>query len=233
VEASNEMGQFQPFLDPFTDLYTWDPLYYRQVKLVAKCYVDLEGVKIQRYLIDNETWAVNWEYDNNIRGFANITAIKQSPVFLSLPHFFGCDPVWRSKLGGIKEPTFDDVMTIDVEPNTGKTLAVKKHLQVNIHIEQNTNQLLYFNPKFPRGIIFPLVHATESTRITSEIAEEIKNGLYLPLTIRSLLFPIFIPLGCFFSIATFFLFVSGYWGFTLKRRPRKEKYININEIYDE
>jgi hypothetical protein len=58
----------------------------------------------KRYMLDNSTWAEDSSKDQYIKGFANLTKSRNAPIFLSNPHYFGADDVWRSKVQGMAAP---------------------------------------------------------------------------------------------------------------------------------
>jgi len=230
VKGSSEDGQFHPFLEPYTLLSTWNDPYLRNIPLVPKASIEVHGVHLQRYEIDNSTWVLNPSMNQYAEGFANLTAVKHSPIFMGSPHFFLAEDKWRSKIEGMKNSSWtNDATKVDVEPWTGKVLQVHKSLQVNVYLE-NSAAIAYFDPYVPAGIMYPILWAFERVTVTEELAGQITAQLYTMLTLEDLLLPVFVPVGGLFVLLGLFVaVVIGHVGCRLhKEEKAASMYSRIN-----
>ena len=105
-----------------------------------------------------------------IKGFANISAFhNNTPIFLSNPHFFGCDDKWGKKMTGVLENQNweTDITVIDIEPWTGQTLHVNKSTQLNVYIPENSTQFNLFNPNVTKGLFYPIVRVARRLAVVT------------------------------------------------------------------
>jgi len=148
---------------------------------------------------------VRHDLDQYIPGFANLTAMKHAPVFLGFPHMMLAEKYWLQKIKGMKTPSYVDLTTVDVEPWTGKVVSVSKGLQVNILVPPNSDKFMFFNPKFPVDIMYPIMWAIQVSTITPALADIMITQLYGTLSFIHLSLPVFVPVGSVLAIVGFLL----------------------------
>jgi len=227
VEGTNSDGQFQPFMEDYTQLFTWNDQYARLITLVPTEWREIQGIDGMIYMVDNSTWNQNQQFTNDFEGFVNITAVKHAPVFMGNPHMFLADESWGKKLKGILPPDpVRDQTTAGVEPNTGKTIMVSKVLQVNVYVPQSSNIYALFDPKLPTDVMYPVMWVHQTAEITPKLAEELKKSLISMIKLKSFLLTLFVPVGGFFLLlGTFVCVIMGLLGY---RFTKPTGYIEIN-----
>jgi hypothetical protein len=209
VSGVNNMGQFEPFLDLDSKLYTWDNYYMRPITLVPSQMVELKGVRMIRYLVDNATWAVNETLFNSIPGFANMTgAYYGATVFLSNPHMFGANVSWPSLISGfpLPDPT-KDTTVIDVEPNSGTITHYDEGLEINIYLDPKSSYFELYNPDVKRGVMVPLVWTREFGLLSDSDAKAVRDTLYFSFALQSDAFWTLLAVGAFLLVLSVPAFV--------------------------
>lgn len=79
-----------------------------------------------RYYQDNDTLITDEGFYQTIRGFVNMTAVKNSPVFLSFPHMMFAEEKWRKRIQGMSEPDYKrDSTEVHIEPMLGKGNSIQ------------------------------------------------------------------------------------------------------------
>jgi len=174
---------------------------------------------------------INPGFDQYIEGFANLTSVRNCPIFIGNPHMMLADPYWSQQIVGMKTPDPDrDLTTVDIEPYTGKVLQVNKNLQVNALIPQDTSQFMYYNPGIRTGIMYPIMWAYEKETLTTQLADKIKDQLYSIITIEGIIIPVFAPLGIFLILlGLLFVIPCGIFNFRLQKIRSNYERINALE----
>lgn len=202
VSGVNNMGQFAPFRDLSSKLYTWDNYYMRPVTLVPTEMVELKGVRMIRYLVDNETWAVNETLYNSIPGFANMTgAYYGATVFLSNPHMLGANTSWPSLISGFALPDASkDTTIIDVEPNSGTITHYDEGLEINVYLDPKSSYFSLYYPNVRRGVMVPVVWTREFGLISDKDAKAVRDALYFAFDLRDEVFWSLLAVGAFLLV---------------------------------
>eukprot|EP01116_Phalansterium_solitarium_P009836 TRINITY_DN24168_c0_g1_i1.p1 TRINITY_DN24168_c0_g1~~TRINITY_DN24168_c0_g1_i1.p1 ORF type:complete len:770 (-),score=188.90 TRINITY_DN24168_c0_g1_i1:661-2970(-) len=210
ITGTDEWGQFPPLLGAYDVLQPFNANYFRIVPLVPVATSEVLGVPTQHYLIDNATWAVDPKFFDSIVGFANMTGVLNAPAFYSNPHFFGCDPKWPAMLPGTQQPDWhNDLTVVDVEPLTGKVVNVSKYLQVNFYIEPDSAWFLMFNPRFPTGLMYPVIYAREYATVTPALAKQIIDEVYHTLMVQDYSLSVGLPVGFVLLALMLWLSIDG------------------------
>ena len=150
-----------PFLNErdVSDLYTFDPNYFRTIHLVRTGSVKYRDVPLWRFMVSNDTLDPDPLYYQEIRGFANSTSFHQlCPIFYSNPHFALANDTYAFKVEGVAENRNwkTDYTVVDVEPNTGMVMHVNMTLQANLFLKEGYRRLnRYYSP--PLDVFYPLV----------------------------------------------------------------------------
>ena len=63
----------------------------RPLELIPTSNDDIFGINLIRYMLSNATWGSDEDFNQYVKGFANLTAFKNAPLFLSNPHFLGAE----------------------------------------------------------------------------------------------------------------------------------------------
>nr|XP_018910296.1 PREDICTED: protein croquemort-like isoform X1 [Bemisia tabaci] len=111
------------------------------------------------------------------QGLSNATSCRYGvPAFISYPHFYLADPVYREDIRGMRPDKDLHQFQMTFEPTTGVPLEVKARLQINILLTANPSVMLF--EKVP-SIFFPMIWFENKATITEELAEEVKLALYI------------------------------------------------------
>jgi hypothetical protein len=182
VKGCTELGQFVPDQDKNTVLQTFNDEFVRTMTLRYNSSTSIQDISVNQFVLDyNDTFSVNPLYFQTIPGFANLTSLKQAPMYYSLWDMLYVNESYRRSIIGTNfSSTEADCITIlYVEPITGNALKLETRLQANIFTPPDcgwcANTLSSFdNFAFPQNTFFPLVKAGEFTEITSDLASQIR-----------------------------------------------------------
>jgi len=170
---------FQPGLNQNNNLTVWMEEIIRKIHLYAPNSTELYGINLQKYVPVPETFQVNDKFYQSIAGFANLTGPKNSPIFISKPHFLDVPADWSTKVAGL-QPSRDAHDTyLAVEPLTGVVMDAKKRLQLNIYIPNNPSQFDIFSVtnQFPKNTMYPVLWVQEGSQITPDQAQKFKSKI--------------------------------------------------------
>jgi hypothetical protein len=240
VSGTNNMGQFQPHISQDTVLDTWDANYIRKIVLIPTDYVSYKGVKMLRYLLSNDTWAINPDLYQSIVGFANMTgAHNGSWVFLSNPHMYGADPTYTSKIQGQTQNPESDITVIDIEPITGAVTNYYEALQINAFLDPAKKRMCdLYNEKVQWDVMYPIVWVKEYATLTDKDADDLKNYLYFGISLEDIMFYVCIAIGAFLLPFSIGVGLYTVWRWRRERIEYVRAYspVNINSddlnVYD-
>eukprot|EP00698_Gefionella_okellyi_P017448 TRINITY_DN5102_c0_g1_i1.p1 TRINITY_DN5102_c0_g1~~TRINITY_DN5102_c0_g1_i1.p1 ORF type:complete len:749 (+),score=156.41 TRINITY_DN5102_c0_g1_i1:232-2247(+) len=185
VGGMNSNGQFAPFIQPGQSLLNWNVDTVRIFELKPVGPVSTLGIDLIRYEMANDTFGPNALYYNSIEGFANATAVQQSPVFLGYGDFYGAFKEWWQKVGGVIPDRENDITTVDIEPITGKVMRARQQLQMNIYIGPPQPEFFsVYNKKFPINVMYPVMLVTEASEIDAPHADFFKGQVYFGLRLQ-------------------------------------------------
>ncbi|XP_077286380.1 protein croquemort-like [Arctopsyche grandis] len=113
-----------------------------------------------------------------------------APAFVSFPHFYLADPVYTSKLDGIKPNKENDEFRMGLEVFTGIPLLVRAQLQINLHVTRIPG-MSFFN-KLPDDIYMPMLWFRQEVVLTEEYASQAKLALLVPQIVEGVLYAILV-----------------------------------------
>lgn len=139
---------FHPFLleDEVLEVFSDDA--FRTVRLVHTDTLELNGINVFRYEIENSTFESAFSNPENVRWgswnpeglfFLGPTQDPVVPVFGSKPHFLDGDPSLREKVGGLSPNRELHETTLHVDPLTGANVQFNIRLQVNAQVNQSSD----------------------------------------------------------------------------------------------
>ncbi|XP_033336946.2 protein croquemort [Megalopta genalis] len=105
-------------------------------------------------------------------GAMNISSCKWgAPAFISLPHFYLADPIYREHIGGMNPQKGKHQLSISLEPKTGVPLKVSAQLQLNMMVDSYENMTTFQNMK---KIFIPMLWFTQEATLTADYASTVK-----------------------------------------------------------
>jgi hypothetical protein len=228
VSGQSDAGQYAPFVTRDSVIYVWVNEFLRPAKLVFTSNVTFKGFDLLRFTLSNETWEPNEYFAQNIYGALNMTKrYRNTPIFLTNPHFYLMNPKWREKVGGIMSQGENDTDKVDIEPHLGKVFRVVRALQINIYIDKESAWFNWWNPNVPKGLFYPLVIVRQMCEISDELAEEVRNTLLVALKLQSVGFWVLAGIAVGSFLIGFALFM-----YSVPHLKRKAGYEAINEAPD-
>eukprot|EP00026_Physarum_polycephalum_P003583 Phypoly_transcript_03596.p1 GENE.Phypoly_transcript_03596~~Phypoly_transcript_03596.p1 ORF type:complete len:629 (+),score=84.13 Phypoly_transcript_03596:526-2412(+) len=228
VSGWTDNGQFCPFLKDNQTLYVWDESFVKTLEFDEVGKTQVQGIDVNMYTLNANTFGVSELYMNKIEGFANETSTNQgAPIFLSNFDFYGVtDPKYKNFSG--LQPNNSDVTTIYVEPITGSTLQADEKLQVNVYYPPQMtgwNQVFWQFKNIKTDVIYPLMKAWQQSSVSTAQAKKLRAQLvvFSPKFNSGLLWGL-VAFGAFLGLVGIFMIVLG-----VKRRQRDGYHpININ-----
>eukprot|EP00929_Paragymnodinium_shiwhaense_P113198 TRINITY_DN81457_c0_g1_i1.p1 TRINITY_DN81457_c0_g1~~TRINITY_DN81457_c0_g1_i1.p1 ORF type:complete len:560 (+),score=49.15 TRINITY_DN81457_c0_g1_i1:107-1786(+) len=155
---------------------------------------DYMDIPVRRFRPEfNSTWGNATERPANARyyqwgpsGLMNGTMIFTADLFLSLPHFLGCDERLLSAVSGLQPDPAKHDLYIDVEPYTGMTLA--EHLRVMISARvHSVPSAIDDKPWFPslgsRVLYMPVAWVEEENLARADSVQPL-HDLLLALSVK-------------------------------------------------
>jgi len=218
VEVSGTGGtQFAPGVTNDERLEIFIPEFLRPLELVYSKDVTVKGVSLLRYILPDDAFTVG-EYEDDKAGLANMQVSYGAPVYLGQPHFFGADPSLLDDVV-ITPPNQDEhQLYIDVEPNTGATMAAKLRMAINLKVEQTD-----FWYQTIKSAIYPIFWLEQSAEIPDDLASMFKDLVYMVLDIKEYLYAGFVGGGA--ALLSLGIVVT-----TTQRRKQKQKKLEKFEM---
>ena len=181
VNVSGTGGtQFAPGVTKDDILEIFIPQFLRPLEVEYQKDVTLKGIDMLRYVFPADTFSPDNEpYHDVFVGLANMQVSYGANVYLGQPHFYGADPLLLDDVV-ISSPSQElHELYIDVEPNTGATMAAKLRMAINIKVEQTDTW--YKNIK---EAIYPIFWLEQSAEVPDEIATMFKDLVYMVLDLK-------------------------------------------------
>ncbi|XP_057664273.1 protein peste-like isoform X1 [Diorhabda carinulata] len=134
------------------------------------------------YGFDNGTvYPENYCYCNGEcipTGVFNVSSCRMnSPTFLSFPHFFNADPVYRDSVKGMKPNRTLHEFYMILEPKSGIVMELQGGIQLNMLLQPVSSIRLY--NKVPR-IFLPIFYIVHKVELSDEIAAGLRLIQNLP-----------------------------------------------------
>lgn len=138
---------FHPFLSEDETLEVFSDDAFRTIQLVHTDTLELNGIRVFRYEIDNSTFESAFTNPNNVRWgswnpdglfFLGPTQDPVVPIFGSKPHFLDGDPVLREKVSGLAPDREIHESALHFEPLTGANVQFSIKIQINAQVNQTS-----------------------------------------------------------------------------------------------
>ncbi|XP_066252479.1 protein peste-like [Euwallacea similis] len=102
---------------------------------------------------------------------------KNSPTYLSFPHFYAADPYYSNLIEGMHPQQTKHQLYIIIEPKSGIIMDIGANMQMNMLLQPLQGFLLYQDvPK----IFFPMFYFTQHLELKDDLAEKLRLIQRLP-----------------------------------------------------
>ncbi|MHA2363615.1 MAG: hypothetical protein ACXAC7_06635 [Candidatus Hodarchaeales archaeon] len=173
--------QFAPGVSKDDVLTTYVSDLLRSVHLVYQKDVEVEKIKLLRFILDPETLKSSSEnadmakYYQGISGMANMSVAKGIPLFLSKPHFLNAESSLSetANIRGMSPDPEKHETVIDVEPISGATMNAAKRLQISVMV--NKTDFFYTNIA---DSFMPIMWIEEGGSIPADSASDFRDSVY-------------------------------------------------------
>eukprot|EP00762_Andalucia_godoyi_P003926 ANDGO_05679.mRNA.1 Lysosome membrane protein 2-A len=203
---------------------------YRSLTMQYENDIDFKGITLWRYRLESHALRRNSRYYQQVDGMGNLTIPNSAPIFVSKFNFFDVDPWVREAIDVVHTPTgkiildedLDDTI-LDIEPYTGICLSGFRRLQLNFQIPEyyTFNDAKGMKRSAVRRIFYPVLQIDDGGTATDADTNVIKDTVYTPLLIATILFWGGIGVGIFGFIAGFFICLAS------RRKSIKETYTKM------
>lgn len=139
---------FHPFLSEDEVLEVFSDDAFRSVQLVYTDTLELNGITVFKYEINNSTFESAFTNHENVRWgswnpdglfFLGPTQDPTVPVFGSKPHFLDGDPLLREKVAGLSPDRELHETVLHFDPLTGSNVQFSIKLQINAQVNQSSD----------------------------------------------------------------------------------------------
>lgn len=230
-------GQFSVRMDKSDQPYVYISSVLRWFRLKYLFSYTYHGVELYRYVMENELLDTAATYPENyyfyqepfgIKGFMNITTQEPGPVFVNLPHCYGCSEAGMNMIEYYSYPGPDgsqvqifpseekDQPYGDVEPESGAGVCLVLLFQSNMGLVKD-----YFFPDFYEAepgapLYHPFYILKRSVNYTEHQVSEILGSLLLARKLEVVFRVVGLVLGAVLVLAAFAVTALG-----LKRQKQK------------
>jgi len=180
----NDGLSFMPGITANDTVVTFVDLIFRTANLFVNYSqnsgsVDLYGINCLWFVENISDYASGpGYYDDGPPGMFNMSMAEQgTPLFVSKPHFLDADPYYISMVDGLSPNRTLHDNDLYIEPNTGIMMGVLNRGQVNVVVNSS---LLY--PDMLAAYV-PVAWLEQGGFISSELAEQFRNQVYLAQTV--------------------------------------------------
>ena len=175
--------QFVPGVTQDSELEIFIPQFLRPLTVEYSKDVTIKGVDLLEFVLPDDAFPIDEvTFYDDIFGLANMQPSYGLPVYLGQPHFYGADPSLLDDVN-ISAPSQDlHELYIDVEPNTGATMAAR--LRMGIYVKVTQTDYWYEDIK---EAIYPVFWLEQSAEIPDDLATMFKSLVYLALDIKTYL----------------------------------------------
>lgn len=137
-----------------------------------------------------------------------------APAFISFPHFYQADPIFRDMVSGMEPSEKKHTFDLTLHQITGIPLSVNARLQINILVDKIEG--IDFYKHLPRAYV-PMIWFNQRAAITPELANQLSD-----IQIFGYFEPCFFAvagLGAVLLIIGLFLWSNGKWRSSAMSRP--------------
>ncbi|XP_029018532.1 platelet glycoprotein 4 [Betta splendens] len=223
-----DASSFPPFVKKKQLLYFFSSDICRSVSAAYEQTLDLKGIKVYRYTLqqstlasptinpDNKCFCRDMKVTQNctLAGALDISSCQQGrPIYISLPHFLYGSASLREHVLGLQPSEEHHFTFLDVEPTTGFTLRFAKRIQVNM--VYGPSKIITVLKKVKNYTIFPLVWLNETASVDDETAQMFKDELISRIQMLDVVQKALLGIG----VSVFCLCLIAY--FVVRRREGK------------
>ncbi|MEW5302582.1 MAG: hypothetical protein WDW36_005351 [Sanguina aurantia] len=174
--TGSDAFQFPPGISISDKLTVWVSELFRSATLVFKQHTTFHGVKLLRFVPDPQQAEPDSCHYQSVLGLLNVTvqqavgangdasAAHGPPVYLTVPHFCGCDPALNASVDGLSCDPDTHTTWIDVEPLTGITMRAHKSMMMSSAMTEAART--HVEPRIRTSTVIPLFWALEQGGIT-------------------------------------------------------------------
>ncbi|KAI1278742.1 Scavenger receptor class B member 1 [Halotydeus destructor] len=119
------------------------------------------------------------------------------PIVISSPHFLNGDPFYRTTVYGLKPNATKHTTYLDMEPETGTTIALAARIQINVAINKGPG----FRYRNIPNIVFPILWQEMKMDVTSDIADQLWLAQNMPGILSAVTSYSFTIIGCLLTLA--------------------------------
>ncbi|KAG1670566.1 hypothetical protein FOA52_012138 [Chlamydomonas sp. UWO 241] len=194
-------AQFAPGVRRDSTLRVWVGQLYRSETFVFESNVNWLGVQFLRFTPDPAMLAPDECHYQRIAGLMNVTtpmAVGMSghygdavgpPVYISLPHFCGCDPSLTADIDGMQCDFVRHSTHIDVEPITG--ISMRGHMTVQMSSALTAQAKAHLEPKIAASsnasVVIPIFWQEENIWAGESDVRGFKSRVYSVLWYKRML----------------------------------------------
>ena len=216
---------FAPFVQRDRVLQLFSPEMCRSLYLIYSKDIDVNGIPGYRFSVpkemldasdENSCYCVNPGLNNKNcpkGGAMDLSVCRNgAPVMMSTAHFLDGSDEYINGVEGIRPDPALHSTIIDLEPNTGLILNVRKRMQLNFVLRPNTLSTEFSNV---REVVYPIIWVDEGASMPKATQEAIKGMIIKPLE--------YVDVGKWVLVGVGAVLVAiGFLMVMLNRRPDKE-----------
>lgn len=182
--------QFAPQVSQSESLHVFVSDLLRSVDLYFTGTTSIYEIELFRFELSSQTFDIDSNYYQSIKGLANMTIDQGIPVFLSKPHFLDADKDLIDSIKGINPIKESHDTYLDIEPNTGAVMNAAERFQINFMIDDT--DMWYKNCW--EGVM-PILWLEFGGQITEELANSFKSLVYGTQNLSAILFQSTLGIG--------------------------------------
>jgi len=182
---------FAPFVPRDRILRLFSPEMCRSLYLEYRQDIDFHGIPGYRFQVpkemldsseENQCFCVNPGHNNKDcpkGGVMDLSVCRNgAPIMMSQAHFLDGSDDYIHGVEGLNPDPAIHATFIDLEPNTGLILNVRKRMQVNFVLKPNTVSSHFAEV---REVLYPIVWVDEGASMPEATREAIKSMIVKPL----------------------------------------------------
>jgi len=165
--------QFCPGVSKSDKLYVFVSDLLRSVELFYTNTTSRYNIELLRYELSENTFGINTNYYQTIKGLANVSLIQGIPLFFSKPHFLNGNDYLIHSIDGLNPNKLHHDTYLDVEPITGAVMNAAERFQINLMV--NKTDIWYSNC---REGFMPIFWLEFGGQIDEDLAQDFKKLVY-------------------------------------------------------
>ncbi|XP_022114656.2 sensory neuron membrane protein 1-like [Pieris rapae] len=176
---------FPPFLTEFDRLESFAGDLCRSFKPWYQKKTSYQGIKTNRYIANIGDLANDPDLQCYCespekcppKGLMDLTKCMGAPLYVSLPHYYDCDPELLKNVKGLSPDVNEHEIVIDFEPITGTPMVAKQRVQFSLQLIQ-TDKIELFK-ELPNTLT-PIFWIEEGLALNKTFVKMLKNQLFIP-----------------------------------------------------